>query len=58
MADPQSLPRNKRAAHYKEQAAKLRQMAEAEPVGGILGDSLRSLAGEYDKLAGSLEVLR
>ena len=42
-----------RAAHYREQAIKLRQMAEAEPPGKIR-DQLLDLADQYEGLAKSV----
>jgi hypothetical protein len=44
-----------RAAHYRDQAAQLRDMAEAEPV-GRLRDRLLDLAAQYDRLTEGLIV--
>ena len=44
-----------RAAHYREQAAQLRDMAEAEPI-GKLRDRLLDVAAQYDRLAEGLIV--
>jgi hypothetical protein len=43
----------RRAAHYREQAEKLRDMAEAEPPGD-LRDQLLALAAQYADLAANL----
>jgi hypothetical protein len=51
------LPRANRTEHYQEQAAKLRQMAEAEQNGRLRSHMLR-IADEYEKLAASLSVSR
>jgi hypothetical protein len=48
-----SWPNERRAAHYREQAGKLRDMAEAEPR-GELRDQLLVLAAQYDDLAANL----
>ena len=45
---------HERAAHYREHAAKLRQMAETEH--GRLRNNLLSLADQYDGLADSATV--
>src|SRR5207302_11150879 len=42
-----------RAAHYRDQAAQLRDMAAAEPI-GRLRDRLLDLAAQYDRLAEAL----
>ncbi len=44
-----------RAAHYREQAAQLRDMAEAEPI-GKLRDRLLDVAAQYDRLAEGLAM--
>ena len=44
-----------RAAHYREQAAQLRDMAEAEPI-GKLRDRLLDVAAQYDRLVEGLVV--
>jgi hypothetical protein len=44
-----------RAAHYREQAAQLREMAAAEPI-GRLRDRLADLASQYDRLAENVVV--
>ena len=43
-------PNAERAAHYREQAQKLRELAEAEPPGDM-HDQLAALAKQYDALA-------
>ena len=48
---------NRRALHYREQAVKFRDMAEAEPA-GALREQLFALASEYDMLANSLDPPR
>jgi hypothetical protein len=48
-----SWPSGRRAAHYLEQAGKLRDMAEAEPPGD-LRDQLLALAAQYADLAANL----
>lgn len=42
-------PSAERAAHYREQARKLRALAEAEPVGESK-DQLLALAEQYEQL--------
>jgi hypothetical protein len=54
--DPQSLLPVQRAAHYLEQADKLREMAESES--GSRRDQLLALAQEYQDLAEGLGILR
>ena len=44
-----------RAAHYRERAAQLREMAVAEPI-GRLRDRLVNLAAQYDRLAEGVAV--
>jgi hypothetical protein len=44
-----------RAAHYREQAGQLREMAAAEPI-GRLRDRLNDLSAQYDRLAEGLIV--
>jgi len=44
-----------RAAHYREKAAQLRTMAEAESI-GRLRDGLLSLADQYDGFAATIRV--
>jgi len=39
-----------RAAHYRDQATRLREMADEEPI-GRLRDRLRETADQYDELA-------
>ena len=46
-----------RAASYREKAARLREMGEAEPI-GRLRDSLVNLAGEFEALADSIDLKR
>ena len=48
-----SWPNERRATHYREQAEKLRDMAEAEPR-GELRDQLIALAAQYDEMAANL----
>jgi hypothetical protein len=43
-------PNAERAAHYREQARKLRALAEAEPAGETQ-EQLRALATQYGELA-------
>jgi hypothetical protein len=40
----------RRAMHYREQAAHLREMAASEPI-GRLRERLHDLAAQYDRLA-------
>jgi hypothetical protein len=54
---PQSLLPVQRAAHYYDQADKLREMAEVEP-GAKLREQLLMLADEYQKLADGLGIAR
>ena len=42
-------PNAERAAHYRDQAQKLRVLADAEPVGGTK-DQLLALAEQYEQL--------
>ena len=42
-------PNNERAAHYREQAQKIRALAEAEPP-GEMHDQLIALAEQYEML--------
>ena len=42
-------PNRERAAHYREQSAKLRALAEAEPA-GEMHDQLIALAEQYEDL--------
>jgi hypothetical protein len=44
-----------RAAHYREQAAQLRTMAEAESI-GHLRNGLLSLADQFDGFAATINV--
>jgi hypothetical protein len=54
MREPvRSWPNERRAAHYREQAEKLRDMAEAEPR-GELRDQLLALAAQYSDMAANL----
>ena len=46
-----------RAAHYRERAAHLRALAEAEPV-GRLRDGLAELADQFEQLAKRLTITR
>jgi hypothetical protein len=43
-----------RAAHYREEAARFRSMAELEPL-PALRRHLRSIAREYEKMAASFD---
>jgi hypothetical protein len=45
---------SRRAATYRERAAQLAEMAEAEPIGKIR-NQLSALANRYGELAASLE---
>ena len=54
--DPQSLLPVQRAAHYLEQADKLREMAESES--GERRDQLIALAQGYQNQAEGLGILR
>ena len=56
MSDPLSPSRDKRAGHYRAQASKLRLMAVGESP-GTLRDYLIRAAGEYDKLAESIDAV-
>ena len=51
-----SWPKALRLTHYREQAGKLRDMAEAEPL-GELRDQLFALATQYDDLAANLATV-
>jgi hypothetical protein len=51
--DLRSMSARQRAAHYREQAVKLRQMAEAQPAKKICA-KLIELADQYQLLANSL----
>ena len=46
-----------RIIHYNDQAARLREMAEAEPI-GRLRDQLTATARQYEKLAASFLIRR
>ena len=46
-----------RAAHYREEAARFRSMAESEPV-SALRRHLRVLAQEYERMAESFDLSR
>ena len=46
-----------RAAHYRDQAARLREMAEAEPI-GRLRERLVDIARQYEALATALPYNR
>jgi len=48
-----SWPNRERAAHYREQASKLREMAEAE-TGEAMREQLLALANEYTRLVSRL----
>jgi hypothetical protein len=48
-------PAKQRAAHYRSEAAKLRNMADGETVERIRVQ-LREVAAQYDSLAASLDV--
>ena len=48
-----SWPSVERAAHYRDQATKIREMAEREPLGRVR-DSFLALAAQYEDLAKSL----
>jgi len=50
-----SWPSAQRAVHYRDQAKKLRDMAEAEPR-GELHEQLLALAGQYDDMAANLNA--
>jgi hypothetical protein len=46
-----------RAAHYREQAEQLREMAAAEPI-GRLRERLLDVAAQYDRLAEGLTAAK
>lgn len=48
-----SWPNKDRAAHYREQAAKLREMAEAETAEAVRGQLL-ALSEQYARIANKL----
>jgi hypothetical protein len=47
--------RIERAAHYRQKARSLREMAEAAPSDSV-SEQLRKVAAEYDQLAERLET--
>jgi hypothetical protein len=51
--DVRSWPASQRVSHYRELAARLRQMAEMETV-GPMRDQLLALAEQYQQLASKL----
>ena len=46
-----------RAASYRDKAARLREMGEAEPIGG-LRDRLLDLSRQFEALAASIDMKR
>jgi len=57
LGDIRSWPASERVSHYRELAAKLRQMAEMETA-GPMRDQLLALAEQYQQLASNLSDRR
>jgi|tagenome__1003787_1003787.scaffolds.fasta_scaffold16252756_1 hypothetical protein len=53
-----SWPNQERAVHYRHQAEKLRQMADAEDADDAMREQLLTLADQYSRLVSRLSAER